>query len=181
MALIDCVECEHRISDQAFSCPQCGFPMKQQAPLLKLNHIQKTDVKIYKDIFKASFWWSSEGRITRSQFLIGFILLMMILGASVFVIDYISEIFSEKCYRSYYYWECVAKVVKVNLFFKIPLLLCFAYIFIAICVKRFHDFGKTGAYFLGLFLPIIGFYFLWILLFTQSDENENIFGENPKA
>ncbi|MCU9949143.1 zinc ribbon domain-containing protein [Pseudomonas solani] len=28
MALIDCPECNRSISDQAPSCPQCGYPMK---------------------------------------------------------------------------------------------------------------------------------------------------------
>ena len=28
MALIDCPECKRSISDQAPSCPQCGYPIK---------------------------------------------------------------------------------------------------------------------------------------------------------
>lgn len=31
MALISCPECEHSISDQAFSCPSCGYPMNAGA------------------------------------------------------------------------------------------------------------------------------------------------------
>ena len=27
MALISCPECEHSVSDKAFSCPSCGYPM----------------------------------------------------------------------------------------------------------------------------------------------------------
>lgn len=30
MSLIDCPECQHRISDKAYACPQCGNPMKPQ-------------------------------------------------------------------------------------------------------------------------------------------------------
>lgn len=29
MALMKCPECEREISDKAYSCPHCGFPMKQ--------------------------------------------------------------------------------------------------------------------------------------------------------
>jgi hypothetical protein len=29
MALIKCEECEHSISDKAQSCPQCGYPSKE--------------------------------------------------------------------------------------------------------------------------------------------------------
>ncbi len=32
MALISCPECSKQISDQSYSCPHCGYPMKQQKP-----------------------------------------------------------------------------------------------------------------------------------------------------
>lgn len=181
MALIDCMECQHKVSDQAYSCPKCGFPLKPQpqTTTLTLNKLNTPELKVYKSIFNTSFWWSTKGRITRGQFALGFIILILIFGTSVYLIDLVSEFFSNKCYSSYYYWECVSKVVNTNLLFKIPLLLTFGYILIALAVKRFHDFGKTGAYFLGLMLPIIGFYFLWILLASPSDEGKNIFGESP--
>ncbi len=31
MALIDCMECEAKVSDQAISCPHCGFPIKDKS------------------------------------------------------------------------------------------------------------------------------------------------------
>lgn len=30
MALIDCPECEKRISDKAASCPHCGYPLAEE-------------------------------------------------------------------------------------------------------------------------------------------------------
>ncbi len=30
MSLIDCPECQRKISDQAQSCPQCGYPLAQR-------------------------------------------------------------------------------------------------------------------------------------------------------
>ncbi len=30
MSLLSCPECKHKVSDKAFSCPGCGFPMSQQ-------------------------------------------------------------------------------------------------------------------------------------------------------
>lgn len=33
MALINCPECEARISDKAVACPQCGYPLPQAEPL----------------------------------------------------------------------------------------------------------------------------------------------------
>jgi predicted amidophosphoribosyltransferase len=29
MALIDCPECTHKISDRAAYCPNCGYPLKE--------------------------------------------------------------------------------------------------------------------------------------------------------
>ena len=29
MPLINCPECDHRVSDQANACPSCGFPLKE--------------------------------------------------------------------------------------------------------------------------------------------------------
>ncbi|MBE0597775.1 MAG: hypothetical protein IH614_10940 [Desulfuromonadales bacterium] len=29
MALIDCPECTHKVSDRAAQCPSCGFPLKE--------------------------------------------------------------------------------------------------------------------------------------------------------
>ena len=30
MALIDCPECRHKISERASACPQCGYPLKEE-------------------------------------------------------------------------------------------------------------------------------------------------------
>lgn len=32
MALIACAECNHQVSDKAFSCPSCGYPIAGGAP-----------------------------------------------------------------------------------------------------------------------------------------------------
>ncbi|HCJ6434223.1 zinc ribbon domain-containing protein [Acinetobacter baumannii] len=38
MALISCPECKREISDQAKSCPHCGFPIEKiRNPFLKTN------------------------------------------------------------------------------------------------------------------------------------------------
>ena len=33
MALINCPECSNSVSDKAFACPRCGYPISQSAPL----------------------------------------------------------------------------------------------------------------------------------------------------
>ncbi len=37
MALIGCPDCGHQVSDQAFSCPQCGRPLRALAPQAALR------------------------------------------------------------------------------------------------------------------------------------------------
>lgn len=40
MALIDCPECAHKISDQGSACPKCGFPIKEKH---KINRQQNSN------------------------------------------------------------------------------------------------------------------------------------------
>lgn len=50
---------------------------------------------------------------------------------------------------------------------------------IAICVRRLHDAGKPGTFYLWILLPIIG----WIMLlvqFTRDSDPSNQWGPNPK-
>ncbi len=42
------------------------------------------------------------------------------------------------------------------------------YLMAALSIKRFHDLGMSGWYYIGLFIPIISLYFLFILFFKKS-------------
>lgn len=48
MALIKCPECGKQISDQAESCPNCGYPIHGSKDLKEVVEIQKTIQKIEK-------------------------------------------------------------------------------------------------------------------------------------
>ena len=37
MALINCPECSNSVSDKAFACPRCGYPISQSAPRRRLR------------------------------------------------------------------------------------------------------------------------------------------------
>ncbi|QCK16729.1 DUF805 domain-containing protein [Mangrovivirga cuniculi] len=50
---------------------------------------------------------------------------------------------------------------------------------IAVAIRRLHDVGKSGGYFLLAFLPIANIYYI-ILLLTAGEPNKNMFGEDPK-
>ena len=51
---------------------------------------------------------------------------------------------------------------------------------LAVAVRRLHDIGKSGWWMLISLVPFIGGIWLFILLVTDSQFEENIYGKNPK-
>jgi uncharacterized membrane protein YhaH (DUF805 family) len=52
---------------------------------------------------------------------------------------------------------------------------------IAVLVRRLHDVGKGGGWIFIYFVPVVGIFWLLILLVTDSEIGENRFGPNPKG
>lgn len=52
---------------------------------------------------------------------------------------------------------------------------------IAVTCRRLHDVGKSGAYILFYFIPIVGSIMLLIWMIQDGDPNENQYGPNPKS
>ncbi|RTY90841.1 DUF805 domain-containing protein [Flavobacterium sp. GT3R68] len=50
----------------------------------------------------------------------------------------------------------------------------------AVTVRRLHDLGKSGWYFLIYFIPFIGSIWLLILLCTEGESQPNQYGPDPK-
>lgn len=51
---------------------------------------------------------------------------------------------------------------------------------IAAAVRRLHDTGKSGWYFLLIFFAVIGWIWLIVLLATEGDHGPNEYGHDPK-
>ena len=51
---------------------------------------------------------------------------------------------------------------------------------LGVLVRRLHDVGKSGWFFLIVLIPLIGFIWLLILLFRDSQQGENKWGPSPK-
>jgi uncharacterized membrane protein YhaH (DUF805 family) len=51
---------------------------------------------------------------------------------------------------------------------------------LAVVVRRLHDVGKSGWMFLILLIPIVGFIWILVLLLTDSQQESNNWGDNPK-
>ena len=50
----------------------------------------------------------------------------------------------------------------------------------AVSVRRLHDVGKSGWMILISIIPIVGAIWLLVLFLTDSDPDENEYGQNPK-
>ena len=51
---------------------------------------------------------------------------------------------------------------------------------LSVLVRRLHDVGKSGWMYFIVLIPIIGYIWLLVLLFTDSEVGENKWGANPK-
>lgn len=51
---------------------------------------------------------------------------------------------------------------------------------LAVAVRRLHDVGKSGWFYLIAFIPIIGAIWLLVLFVTDGKPGENQWGMNPK-
>lgn len=51
---------------------------------------------------------------------------------------------------------------------------------LAVSVRRLHDIGKSGVYYLLIFIPIIGQIMFIVFLFTEGDFGDNEYGPDPK-
>ncbi len=51
---------------------------------------------------------------------------------------------------------------------------------LAVLVRRLHDINKSGWFILFYFIPLVGFIFLLVWLFTDGDRYHNNYGPDPK-
>lgn len=52
---------------------------------------------------------------------------------------------------------------------------------LSIVVRRLHDIGKSGAYYLMCFIPFVGGIILLVYTFMDSEPGDNMYGPNPKG
>ncbi len=53
--------------------------------------------------------------------------------------------------------------------------------YIAVSIRRLHDIGKSGVWFLVVFIPFIGWIWFIILMATEGVAGSNEYGEDPKV
>ena len=52
---------------------------------------------------------------------------------------------------------------------------------LAVNVRRLHDVGKSGWFYLIALIPFIGIIWLLVLMCTDGDKGDNAYGPDPKA
>ncbi|MCH5346439.1 MAG: DUF805 domain-containing protein [Muribaculaceae bacterium] len=52
---------------------------------------------------------------------------------------------------------------------------------LAVCVRRLHDIGKSGWYYLLVLIPLVGAIILLVFFCTDSQPGSNQWGPNPKG
>ena len=157
-----CKHCGELLSDSAKFCTACGAPQtaSQTAP-------KKTEIPVY------------EGQVVGSAKSIGF------LEAVKRVFQHYAD-FKGRSRRSEYWWFCLFNMIVAGIVS--VLLTDFAWVWslvvlvpgLALSVRRLHDVGKSGWYYLWMFLPLAGPIMILIQLCKDSTEN-NQWGPNPKA
>ena len=95
------------------------------------------------------------------------------------------------------YWQVVLMNILIGIIFailgKIPLIGAIAGIAsvilsvasiipgLAICIRRLHDIGKSGWFYLMILIPLAGPIIMLVFLCTDSKPGANEYGENPKG
>ena len=115
-------------------------------------------------------YFNFKTRTRRSEFFPYFIVLFIVLDA-LFIP---SKVFS-------YMYKNVDIPTALVVFYWIGTALCILLLIpnIAICVRRLHDVGKSGYWFLIVFTGV-GIIYLLILYFSDSKSESNEYGPSPK-
>ena len=108
----------------------------------------------------------------------------MIDAVKLFFTRYID--FKGRSRRSEYWWFCLFNMIVG---FVLGLILTdFSWIWslvtlvpgLAICVRRLHDVGKSGWFYLWVLLPLAGFIII-LIQFCKDSTEDNQWGPNPKG
>ena len=153
-----CKNCGAEIDSSAMVCSKCGSKVGEDNKFSDnycgntINvDIKEKPVTTFKDAVKACFnkFATFEGRANRAEYW-WWTLFCFIIG-----------------------WASITPILGwfIMLALFIPSL--------AVTVRRLHDIGKSGLYYLVCFVPLIGSIILIILCIQPSQEGENEYGVNP--
>jgi uncharacterized membrane protein YhaH (DUF805 family) len=106
-------------------------------------------------------YFDFSGRARRKEYWM-FTLFSLIITWTLSILDFVFETYT---------FSIISSIYALLIF--IPSL--------AVLLRRLHDIGKSGWYFLLIFLPFIGWIWLIVLLCMEGEQGPNEWGENPKG
>ena len=101
--------------------------------------------------------------------------------------------FSGRSRRAAYWYvvlmSLIIGIVLGVLSYAVPALMLLSYVYslatlipsIALCVRRLHDIGKCGWWWLLAFVPLVGAIILIVWFCRAGDTGDNAYGPDPKA
>ena len=108
-------------------------------------------INIFRNVLKKSFCFS--GRIDRRQYWIFLLLMLVIMAVCVWF---------------------TRKIPGLPLWQIFGILMLIPYV--SATVKRLHDIGKNGLWFLSIMIPVFGWIYLFVLTIENGREAENKYG-----
>lgn len=158
-----CKNCGATIPDNVRYCPACGADQGAQYSTNgqgQVGYGQTAPSIGFVDAVKSFFnhYADFNGRARRSEY--WYVVLFQIL--MVFVFGILASISGSLGFL-YTLW-CLGTLVPG----------------LALCVRRLHDVGKSGVWFLWILLPIAGPIILLVQYFTDSQPGANQYGPSPK-
>lgn len=160
--MIRCNHCGQMVDDTATYCPKCGQPVNAQTPP-NFNQQQQQQ--------QQGFYTAPNGRKVRNM--------EMLEACKLFWVKYAT--FEGRSRRAEFWWAYLMTFV-------LSLLLSWTYIVplaclipsIAVGVRRLHDIGKSGWYYLLSLIPIVGTIVLIVWWCQEGTIGRNEYGEDPK-
>lgn len=141
-----------------------SLPLKTQQVI-----ISKANFSVLSD-FKREFlerYFNFKGRTSRRAFL-GYCLIQMLISTAIIAIVYLVTVKMNSIEATLYGSGIIFfSALLTNLIFSIPN--------VATTVRRLHDIGKSGWWYLLIGIPFINLYVLYLLLLSGNKE-ENIYG-----
>lgn len=158
----NCNHCSTENLNEASFCKECG------AKLIEQDHAQNAQKEVLlapEESFR-DFFLNSSGRTGRQEYffraVIPLLILSLFLSASTELKSFISSSSNLDDFFS----------IGLGIFF-----LYYLYVLFNTAAKRFHDLNEPSWKVILLFVPILGIVFSFMLLFSNSVEQDNKFGK----
>ena len=165
-----CKKCGELLDERAKFCTACGAPQKEEP---------RQETTVLNPVHQRSDDCVHEGHVVGNSERVGFVEAFLLFFRRF-------RDFSGRSRRSEFWFASLATGIISSLLSSVVPDLTWIWsliIFIpslSLCIRRLHDIGKSGWWYLINFVPLIGQIIFLIFLCKDSTE-DNIWGPNPKA